>query len=63
MRNQSMFGTLNRMIGNGENITYTPHLYTPYIAWVYRTTLITGLVADRRRRLLFPWGKLRGSTG
>ena len=27
--NQSMFGTLNRVIGNGENITYTPLLYTP----------------------------------
>ena len=60
--NQSMFGTLNRMIGNGENISYTPHLYTPYIAWVYRTTLITGLVLIGAA-LFFPWGKLRGSTG
>ena len=59
--NQSMFGTLNRVIGNGENITYTPHLYTPYIAWVYRTTLITGLILIGAA-LLFPWGKLRGST-
>jgi hypothetical protein len=60
--NQSIFGTLNRMIGNGENITYTPHLYTPYIPWVYRTTLITGLVLIGGT-LFFPWGKLRGSTG
>lgn len=59
--NQSMFGTLNRMIGNGENITYTPHLYTPYIAWVYRTTLITSLLI-LGTALLFPWGKLRAST-
>jgi alpha-1,2-mannosyltransferase len=34
--NQSMFGTLNRLIFNGENLTYTPNAYTPYIAWVYR---------------------------
>ncbi|HEY4008658.1 MAG TPA: glycosyltransferase family 87 protein [Acidobacteriaceae bacterium] len=60
--NQSMFGTLNRVIGNGENISYTPHLYTPYIPWVYRTTLITGLVLIAGA-LFFPWGKLRGSTG
>jgi hypothetical protein len=60
--NQSMFGTLNRMIGNGENISYTPHLYTPYIPWVYRTTLITGLGLIGAA-LFFPWGKLRGSTG
>ncbi len=59
--NQSMFGTLNRVIGNGENITYTPLLYTPYIAWVYRATLVTGLVLIGAA-LLFPWGKLRGST-
>jgi hypothetical protein len=60
--NQSMFGTLNRVIGNGENISYTPHLYTPYIAWVYRTTLITGLILIGAA-LFFPWGKLRGSSG
>jgi len=59
--NQSMFGTLNRVIGNGENISYTPHLYTPYIAWVYHVTLITGLVLIGGA-LVFPWGKLRGST-
>jgi hypothetical protein len=59
--NQSMFGTLNRMIGNGENIGYTPHLYTPYIAWVYRTTIATSLIIFGAA-LLFPWGKLRAST-
>jgi hypothetical protein len=60
--NQSMFGTLNRMIFNGENLGYTPHLYTPYVAWVYRTTVITSLVLVGGV-LLFPWGRLRGSTG
>jgi hypothetical protein len=59
--NQSMFGTLNRIIGNGENITYTPHLYTPYIPWVYRTTLATGLILIGGA-LFFPWGRLLGST-
>jgi hypothetical protein len=60
--NQSMFGTLNRVIGNGENISYTPHLYTPYIPWIYHVTLITGLILIGAA-LFFPWGKLRGSTG
>lgn len=60
--NQSMFGTLNRIIGNGENISYTPHLYTPYIPWVYHVTLATGLILISGA-LFFPWGKLRGSTG
>lgn len=60
--NQSMFGTLNRIVGNGENISYTPHLYTPYIPWVYRATLITGLILIGGA-LFFPWGRLRGSTG
>jgi hypothetical protein len=60
--NQSMFGTLNRVIGNGENISYTPHLYTPYIAWVYHVTLLTGLILIGGA-LFFPWGRLRGSTG
>ncbi|HVG26158.1 MAG TPA: glycosyltransferase family 87 protein [Acidobacteriaceae bacterium] len=59
--NQSMFGTLNRIIGNGENLSYTPHLYTPYIAWVYRATLLTGVLI-MGTALLFPWGKLRAST-
>ncbi len=60
--NQSMFGTLNRMIGNGENLGYTPLVYTPYIRWVYLTTVATAL-ALICSVLLFPWGKLRGSTG
>ena len=60
--NQSMFGTLNRVIGNGENISYTPLLYTPYIRWVYLATVATAVVLVGGV-LLFPWGKLRGSTG
>jgi hypothetical protein len=59
--NQSMFGTLNRMIGNGENISYTPHVYTPYIPWVYRTTIATSLLI-LGVALFFPWGRLRAST-
>jgi hypothetical protein len=59
--NQSMFGTLNRMIRNGENIGYTPHVYTPYIAWVYRATIATSLII-LATALVFPWGKLRAST-
>ena len=42
--NQSMFGTINRMILNGENIGYTPYVYTPYIPWVYRVTVLTALL-------------------
>ena len=59
--NQSMFGTINRMIFNGENIGYTPYVYTPYIPWVYRVTVLTSLLLVGGA-LLFPWGKLRGST-
>ncbi|MEK6397301.1 MAG: glycosyltransferase family 87 protein [Terriglobus sp.] len=59
--NQSMFGTLNRAIGNGENIGYTPFVYTPYIRWVYLTTVSTALVL-MGAVLLFPWGKLKAST-
>jgi hypothetical protein len=59
--NQSMFGTLNRLIGNGENITYTPLLYTPYVRWIYLTTVATALVL-LGTVLLFPWGKLRGTV-
>jgi hypothetical protein len=59
--NQSMFGTINRMIFNGENIGYTPYVYTPYIPWVYRVTVLTALLIVGAA-LLFPWGKLRGST-
>jgi alpha-1,2-mannosyltransferase len=60
--NQSMFGTLNRMIGNGENIEYTPMLYTPYIRWVYLTTVATALLL-MTAVLVFPWGRMRGSAG
>ncbi|MGI4854564.1 MAG: glycosyltransferase 87 family protein [Janthinobacterium lividum] len=60
--NQSMFGTLNRMIGNGENLGYTPLVYTPYIRWVYLTTVATALLLAGAV-LLFPWGKLRGTAG
>ncbi|MDQ2925460.1 MAG: DUF2029 domain-containing protein [Acidobacteriota bacterium] len=59
--NQSMFGTINRAIFNGENIGYTPYVYTPYIPWVYRVTVLTALLLVGGV-LLFPWGKLRGST-
>jgi hypothetical protein len=59
--NQSMFGTINRMIFNGENIEYTPYVYTPYIAWVYRATVVTSL-ALVAAVLLYPWRRLRGST-
>lgn len=59
--NQSMFGTLNRALFNGENLGYEPHVYTPYIAWVYRVTVLTSLLLVGTV-LLFPWGKLRGSA-
>jgi alpha-1,2-mannosyltransferase len=59
--NQSMFGTINRMIFNGENIQYTPYVYTPYIAWVYRVTVITSLLLVGGV-LVYPWRRLRGST-
>ncbi len=60
--NQSMFGTLNRAIGNGENLGYTPLVYTPYIRWVYLATVTTALLLVGGV-LLFPWGRLRGSAG
>lgn len=59
--NQSMFGTINRVIFNGENIGYTPYVYTPYIPWVYRATVIAALVLVGSV-LVYPWKKLRGST-
>jgi hypothetical protein len=59
--NQSMFGTVNRMIFNGENLGYTPYVYTPYIPWVYKLTVTTAL-ALLALALFFPWGKLKGST-
>jgi alpha-1,2-mannosyltransferase len=59
--NQSMFGTINRVIFNGENIGYTPYVYTPYIAWVYRVTVLTSVLLVLLV-LLYPWRGLRGST-
>jgi alpha-1,2-mannosyltransferase len=59
--NQSMFGTVNRMIFNGENLGYTPYVYTPYIPWVYRVTVATALTL-LALALFFPWGKFKGST-
>jgi alpha-1,2-mannosyltransferase len=58
--NQSMFGTINRMIFNGENLGYTPYVYTPYIPWVYRVTVLTAVLIVGAA-LVFPWGRLRGS--
>jgi hypothetical protein len=59
--NQSMFGTINRMIFNGENIGYTPYVYTPYIAWVYRVTVVTSVLLVLAG-LLYPWRRLSGSS-
>jgi alpha-1,2-mannosyltransferase len=59
--NQSMFGTINRMIFNGENIGYTPYIYTPYIPWVYRVTVVTSLLL-MAGVLVYPWRRLRGSS-
>ncbi len=59
--NQSMFGTINRMIFNGENLGYTPYVYTPYIPWVYRVTVATSLLLVGLV-LVYPWRRLRGST-
>ncbi len=42
--NQSMFGLLNRAIFNGENITYHPYVYPPFVPWVYYVTLATTAV-------------------
>ena len=39
--NQSMFGLLNRAIFNGENITYHPYVYPPFVPWIYTVTLLT----------------------
>lgn len=59
--NQSMFGTLNRMVFNGENLPYHPFVYSPYIPWIYRLTVATSLIMVATV-LFFPWGKLKGST-
>lgn len=40
--NQSLFGTLNRMVFNGENLDYHPYVYSPYIPWIYYTTVLRG---------------------
>lgn len=59
--NQSMFGTLNRAVFNGENLGYTPYVYTPYIRWVYLVTVATAIVLVVTV-LFFPWKRLRGSA-
>ena len=59
--NQSMFGTLNRMVFNGENLEYHPFVYSPYIPWIYYTTVATSLILVATT-LFFPWGRLKGST-
>ncbi|MEO6807092.1 MAG: glycosyltransferase family 87 protein [Edaphobacter sp.] len=59
--NQSMFGTLNRMVFNGENLDYHPYVYTSYIPWIYYTTVATSLLLVGLA-LFYPWGRFRGST-
>jgi alpha-1,2-mannosyltransferase len=59
--NQSMFGTINRMIFNGENIGYTPYVYTPYIPWVYKATVASSVLL-MVVVLVYPWGRMRGSA-
>lgn len=59
--NQSLFGTLNRMVFNGENLDYHPYVYSPYIAWIYRTTVLSSL-AMLALALFYPWGSYRAST-
>ena len=57
-----MFGTLNRMTFNGENLPYHPFVYSPYVPWIYRVTVATSLLF-LALGLFFPWGRLRGSAG
>jgi hypothetical protein len=59
--NQSMFGTINRMIFNGENIGYTPYVYTPYIPWVYRVTVASSLLL-MAAVLVYPWRAMKASS-
>jgi alpha-1,2-mannosyltransferase len=59
--NQSMFGTLNRLIFNGENLSYHPYVYTSYVPWIYYATVATSLLLAGLA-LFYPWGKFRGST-
>lgn len=59
--NQSLFGTLNRMVFNGENLDYHPYVYSPYIPWIYYTTVLSSL-AMFALALFYPWGGFKGST-
>ena len=52
--NQSMFGLLNRAIFNGENISYHPYVYPPFVPWVYYVTLATTAVLVLFA-LAYPW--------
>jgi alpha-1,2-mannosyltransferase len=58
--NQSMFGLLNRAIFNGENITYHPYVYPPFVPWVYYVTLATTAVLVLFA-LAYPWRERAGS--
>lgn len=58
--NQSMFGLLNRAIFNGENITYHPYVYPPFVPWVYTVTLATTAVLVLFA-LAYPWRERAGS--
>jgi len=57
--NQSMFGTLNRAIFNGENLPYHPYIYPPFVPWVYHVTLATTAVLVVLT-LAYPWINKRG---
>jgi alpha-1,2-mannosyltransferase len=59
--NQSMFGTLNRMVFNGENLDYHPYVYTSYVPWIYYATVSSSLFLAGLA-LFYPWGKFRGTT-
>jgi alpha-1,2-mannosyltransferase len=59
--NQSMFGTLNRMVFNGENLDYHPYVYTSYVPWIYYATVASSLFLACLA-LFYPWGKFRGTT-
>jgi alpha-1,2-mannosyltransferase len=59
--NQSMFGTLNRMVFNGENLDYHPYVYTSYVPWIYYATVASSLLLAGLA-LFYPWGKFRGTT-
>jgi hypothetical protein len=58
--NQSIFGLLNRAIFNGENLTYHPYIYPPFVPWIYYVTLATtaALVLLALRN---PWRERDGS--